>query len=39
VDPTGLSRRRGAPRLGDLVPEAFTNSKEPIEDVKEKLEE
>jgi hypothetical protein len=31
VDPNGLSRRRGAPRLGDLVPEAFTQSKENIQ--------
>ena len=31
VDPNGLSRRRGAPRLGDLVPEAFIQSKENIQ--------
>ena len=30
VDPNGLSRRRGAPRLGDLVPDAFTHSKEDL---------
>ena len=31
VDPNGLSRRRGAPRLGDLVPEAYPQATENIQ--------